>query len=161
MIHVFMKHISSFQANIVTLTEQVLAPFFHENHYKSKKFFHQYHTAYQSKLLYPWKFEVKLIETTQNDWCGVVSFAPLLRIQNLRMGLKCSNNYILSFYYSLSYTSVNLIRLTSLALLKSPWWLVWTFFAMDLLKGAILSSTVSSIIHLETRWKNFSPWLLL
>ena len=161
MIHVFMKHISSFQANIFTLTEQVLAPCFHENHYKSKKFFHQNHTAFQSKLLYPWKFEVKLIETTQNDWYEVVSFCPFAKDSEPKNGIKMQQQLLLDFYYSLSYTWVNLIRLTSLVLLKSPWWLVWTFFAMDLLKGAILSSTVSAITNLETRWKKSSSWLLL
>ena len=97
MIHVFMKHISSFQANIDTLTKQVLAPCFHENHYKSKKFFHQYHTAYQSKLLYPWKFEVRLIETTQNDWCEVVPFCPFAKDSEPKNGIKMQQQLLFGF----------------------------------------------------------------
>ena len=92
-----MKHISSFQANIFTLTEQVLAPSFHENHYKSKKFFHQNHTAFQSKLLYPWKFEVKLIETTQNDWCEVVSFCPFAKDSEPKNGIKMQQQLLFGF----------------------------------------------------------------
>ena len=85
-----MKHIYSFQANIVTLTEQVLAPFFHENHYKSNKFFYQYHTAYQSKLLYPWS--LKIWSQTNRDYSKWLMrsciFCPFAKDSEPKNGIK-------------------------------------------------------------------------
>ena len=88
------------------------------------------------------KSGVKQRKTTLKNCCKGVSSTPLLWTPTLTIGSKCSKNDFRGFYYHLLYAWVDLICSTCLIFLKSPWWLVWTFCAKDLLKGTILSSII-------------------
>lgn len=70
-------------------------------------------------------------------------------------------NTQLDFYYYLSYICVDLIYLTCLILLKSPWWPVWRLCDQDLLKRTLLSSIICVLLNMQLFSRNTSPWLLL
>lgn len=64
-------------------------------------------------------------------------------------------NTQLDFYYYLSYICVDLIYLTCLILLKSPWWPVWRLCAQDLLKRTLLSSVNLCVIKPAAIFKEY------
>ena len=102
---------------------------FHGNHCLGKKFRHQNHTAYKSKL-FP---KDKRRKTAQEK---------LLR--------RCD------FYHFIIPEKFS-IGLTRLVFLKSSWWSVWIFRAQELPKGTILSSIILCLAIFKEQFSVAAP----
>ena len=77
-----------------------------------------------------WENGVKQIEITEENLSQSIILCQLRRTNTLASGSKCIKNIFFYFYHYLPYICwVDVIYLTCLVFLKSPWWLVWIFCA--------------------------------
>ena len=116
-------------ASTVMITKKKSFSCFHGNHCLGKKFHHQNHTAYKSKL-FP---KNKRRKTAQEK---------LLR--------RCD------FYHFIIPEKFS-IGLTRLVFLKSSWWSVWIFRAQELPKGTILSSIILCLAIFKEQFSVAAP----
>ena len=78
-------------------------------------------------LNYNWENGVKQIKITEENLSRSYILCQSLRIKTLASGSKCIKHF---FYHYLPYICWgDVIYLTCLVFLKSPWWLVWIFCA--------------------------------
>ena len=83
---------------------------------------------------YNWENRIKQIKITEENLSQSCILRPLLRTKTLASGSKCIKIFPFSFCHYFPYICwVNVIYLTCLVFLKSPWWLVWIFCAPTLL----------------------------
>ena len=95
----------------------------------------------------PVKMESNRQRLTKKDSCKILSSTPLLTPSGM---VKIQQKLLfLDFYWHLSCNWVNLICLVCLIFLRSPWWLVWTVWAQDFLKGIILSTIICVLLNLQ------------
>ena len=78
---------------------------------------------------YNWENGVKKIKITEENLSQSCILCQLLRAKTIYQGQNESNIFF-NFYHYLPYICwVDVIYLTCLVFLKSPWWLVWVFCA--------------------------------
>lgn len=131
---------------------------------------HCYETNHFIKIIelinpiYPWKYGINQVQVTLEKLLYRCVFYTIAKGPSPRTQQRDQNavkNTQLDFYYYFSYICVDLIYLTCLILLKSPWWPVWRLCAQDLLKRTLLSSVICVLLNLQLFSRNTSPWLLL
>ena len=78
---------------------------------------------------YNWENGVKQIKITEENLSQSCILCQLLRTKTLASGSKCIKHFFYFYHYLPYICWVDVIYLTCLVFLKSPWWLVWIFCA--------------------------------
>ena len=76
---------------------------------------------------YNWENGVKQIRLLKNICHKSCILCQLLRTKTLASGSKCIKHFFYFYHYLPYICWVDVIYLTCLVFLKSPWWLVWIF----------------------------------
>ena len=79
---------------------------------------------------YNWENGVKQIKITEENLSQSCILCQLLRTKTLASGSKCIKHFFYFYHYLPYICWVDVIYLTCLVFLKSPWWLVWIFCAL-------------------------------
>ena len=115
-------------ATITTTTVKCLLPIFIVAVLRKTYFF--------VKIMYPispnynWENEVKQIKITEENLSQSCIMCQLPRANTLASGSKCIKQFFLNFcHYLRCICWMDVICLTCLVFVKSPWWLVWIFYA--------------------------------
>ena len=86
---------------------------------------------------YNWENGVKQIKITEENLSQSCVLCQLLRTKTLASGSKCIKHFFYFYHYLPYICWVDVIYLTCLVFLKSPWWLVWIFCAPTHFKNEI------------------------
>ena len=78
---------------------------------------------------YNWENRVKQIRLLKKICHKSCILCQLLRTKTLASGSKCIKHFFYFYHYLPYICWVDVIYLTCLVFLKSPWWLVWIFCA--------------------------------
>ena len=124
-----MKHLLHL-ATVAMFTVKMSCNHFHSSSFQGNIFLHQNHATYIVQTITQ-KMESN-IKITEKDLSQSCILCQLLRTKTLASGSKYIKHFC--FYHYLSYIWwVDVIYLTCLVFLKSPWFLVWIFCAPILL----------------------------
>ena len=118
-------------SNLAMITVKLFFTDFHSNICQGNIVLHQNHASYSLK--YNWENGVKQIEITEENLSISCILCQLLRTKTLVSGSKCIKHFFYFYHYLPYIFWVDVIYLTCLVFLKSPWWLVWIYCASTLL----------------------------
>ena len=116
-------------ATIAMITVKMSFTHFHSSSCQGSIFLHQNHAIYNyvNSPSYNWENGVKQIRLLKKICHKSCILCQLLRTKTLASGSKCIKHFFYFYHYLPYICWVDVIYLTCLAFLKSPWWLVWIF----------------------------------
>ena len=105
---------------------------------------------------YNWETGVKQIKITEENLSQSCILCQLLRTKTLAWWSNCIKHFLIIFTtICLPYICwVDVIYLTCLVLLKSPWWLVWIFCAPTIVSLCKIERNVRDVLFLGLGWKS-------
>ena len=114
-------------ATVAMITVKMSFTHFHSSSCQGNIFLHQNMQSISPN--YNWENGVKQIRLLKKICHKSCILCQLLRTKTLASGSKCIKHFFYFYHYLPYICWVDVIYLTCLVFLKSPWWLVWIFCA--------------------------------